>query len=117
MESQQRVYYHQLSNTDIEPDVESMSAYLLNEGVLFCNNGAGCDGEPSLILYVLCNDHFAPAADGESVTYSELPTLYECYKAKGWAGVHEFVANKRGISPLYWRDPNSDYTKKTKINI
>lgn len=40
----------------------------------------------------------------DRVTLDELPRLYEAYKAEGWNGVYKFVAQKRGISHLSWRE-------------
>lgn len=52
---------------------------------------------------VLCNDFFAPAADGEDIDWRELPELLVRVRRDGeMAGLH-WVAEKRGISCEHWR--------------
>ncbi len=107
-----RTYYYDIYGK-MEPDYESMAAYLLDEGVLFVTTAIDrCTQKECLGLYVLINDYFVPASDAESVTYDELPKLFEMYKEKQWNGVSKFVADKRGIPDLSWRDKNSAFQKK-----
>ena len=106
-----RTYYYDINGT-MEPDYESMCAYLLDANILFVSaaisehNGKDCLG-----LYVLINDYFGPGSDSEEVPYDELPNLYDLYKSRKYDGVSQFVADKRGISNIHWRDVGSDYQK------
>jgi hypothetical protein len=111
-----RTYYYNIRGT-MEPDYESMAAYLLDEGILFVSSAISKhNGKDCLALYVLINDYFVPASDGEEVTYDELPKLYELYKERKHDGVAQFVADKRGIPNIYWRDEGSDFNKRVKEN-
>ena len=109
----ERTYYYDINGKQ-EPDIESMVAYLIDEGVLFVNSrdylfdelpGVQEKVGHTLVLYILCNDHFCPASDAEDLSYDEVPKLYELYKAKQWTGIFEFIAEKRGL-------PNADGWKK-----
>ena len=114
--SDNRTYYYNIFGK-MEPDYESMAAYLLDESILFVNSAISKhNGKDCLALYVLINDYFVPASDGEEVTYDELPKLYELYKEKKHDGVSQFVADKRGIPNIYWKDEGSDYNKRVKEN-
>ena len=109
-----RTYYYDIKGK-MEPDYESMAAYLLDEGVLFVTTAIDrCTQKECLGLYVLINDYFVPASDAESVTYDELPKLYDMYKEKKHDGVSQFVADKRGIPNIYWKDEGSDFKKRVK---
>jgi hypothetical protein len=109
-----RTYYYNIFGK-MEPDYESMAAYLLDEGVLFVTSAIDrCTQKECLGLYVLINDYFVPASDAESVTYDELPKLYDMYKEKKHDGVSQFVADKRGIPNIYWKDEGSDFKKRVK---
>ena len=48
------------------------------------------------------------------VTYDELPKLYDLYKERKYDGVAQFVADKRGIPNIYWKDEGSDFQKRVK---
>jgi hypothetical protein len=110
-----RTYYYDIKGK-MEPDYESMAAYLLDEGVLFVSSAISKhNGKDCLALYVLINDYFVPASDAESVTYDELPKLFEMFKEKRWDGVSQFVADKRGIPDLHWRDKGSAFQKKLDL--
>ena len=110
-----RTYYYNIFGK-MEPDYESMAAYLLDVGILFVSSAISKhNGKDCLALYVLINDYFVPASDGEEVTYSELPKLYEMYKSRKYDGVSQFVADKRGIPDLHWRDKNSAFQKKLDL--
>jgi len=107
-----RIYYYDIDGKML-PDPESMAAYLLDEGVLFVTSAIDrCTQKECLGLYVLINDYFVPGSDAESFAYDELPKLFEIYKEKQWDGVYKFVADKRGIPDLHWRDKNSAFQKK-----
>ena len=109
-----RIYYYDIDGKML-PDPESMAAYLLDEGVLFITSAIDrCAQKECLGLYVLINDYFVPGSDAESVTYDELPKLFEIYKEKQWDGVSQFVADKRGIPNIYWKDEGSDFQKRVK---
>ncbi len=88
-----RNYYHDTCIGKV-PDVESMVAFLLDEGVLYLGG---------ICLYVNCGDYFIPAADGEDIRSKDVERLFEFYKTKSWDGVYEFVAAKRGIENKHWR--------------
>ena len=91
------------------PDLEQMTAYLLNEDVLF----VGVDPlESNLCLFININDYFIPAADSCSVTAKELPELYNLVKDKQFGGICEFVAKKRNIKNQHWR---KTYAEKTLL--
>ncbi len=109
-----RTYYYDIYGK-MEPDYESMAAYLLDESILFVGSAIDkCDKQECTGLFININDYFAPAADSEPVTYSELPKLYEMYKEKKYDGVSQFVADKRGIPNIYWRDKDSNFRKPSK---
>jgi hypothetical protein len=103
-----RKYYHSVSGNQM-PDEQFMLAKLLDEYVLSPGSQVVFDdvggfGEETITLYIQCNDFFIPAADAESITLSELPTLFELYMSKKWDGVLEFIANKRKIPCISWRE-------------
>ena len=109
-----RTYYYDIDGK-MEPDYESMAAYLLDESILFVGSTVDkCDKQECTGLFININDYFAPAADSEPVTYSELPKLYEMYKEKKYDGVSQFVADKRGIPNICWKDEGSDFNKRVK---
>jgi len=109
-----RTYYYDIYGK-MEPDYESMAAYLLDESILFVGSAVDkCDKQECTGLFININDYFAPAADSEPVTYSELPKLYEMYKEKKYDGVSQFVADKRGIPNICWKDAGSDFKKRVK---
>ncbi len=61
-----RTYYYDIYGK-MEPDYESMVAYLLDEGVLFVTTAIDrCTQKECLGLYVLINDYFVPASDAEA---------------------------------------------------
>ena len=110
-----RTYYYDIYGK-MEPDYESMAAYLLDESILFTGSAVDkCDKQECTGLFFNINDYFAPAADSEPVTYSELPKLYEMYKEKKYDGVSQFVADKRGIPNIYWKDKGSAFQKKLDL--
>ena len=110
-----RTYYYNIFGK-MEPDYESMVAYLLDEGVLFVTSAIDrCTQKECLGLYILINDYFVPASDAESITYNELPKLYELYKEKQWDGASQFVAATRGIPNIYWKDKGSAFQKKLDL--
>ena len=114
MNDDKRTYYYNI-NGKMEPDYESMCAYLLDESILFVTSAVDkCDKQECIGLFININDYFAPAADSEPVTYSELPKLYEMYKEKKYDGVSQFVADKRGIPNICWKDEGSDFKKRVK---
>jgi hypothetical protein len=93
-----RIYYYDIDGKKV-PDEESMVAFLLDEGVLYLMpNG----NRVNLIINI--NDYFVPAADGEFITFEEIPVLFELYQNKQHQGICEFVANKRGIPNKHWRN-------------
>lgn len=99
-----RTYYYDIDGKKVA-DEESMAAFLLDEDVLFLGqeNGVAC-------LFVNINDYFCPAADGEDVGLNDLPKLFDLYVEKGYKGITQFVAEKRGVPNVYWRD-NPEFNK------
>jgi hypothetical protein len=111
MKNDRRIYYHNILKKT-EPDYENMAAYLLDEAVVFIGSVVDkCDNQECAGLFININDYFVPAADSEPVTYSELPKLYELYKKKKDDGVAQFVADKRGVPNIHWRDKGSNFQK------
>ena len=110
-----RTYYYNIYGK-MEPDYESMAAYLLDEGILFVGQaGAKYDnGNECVGLFININDYFVPASDAEAVTCDELPKLYEMYKERKYDGVSQFVADKRGIPNIYWKDEGSSFRTRMK---
>ena len=109
-----RTYYYNILGK-MAPDHESMSAYLLDEGILCVTSAVNRhDDKECLGLCININDYFGPGSDAESVTYDELPKLYELYKQRQYDGVSQFVADKRGIPNIYWKDEGSDFQKRVK---
>ena len=109
-----RTYYYNIYGK-MEPDYESMAAYLLDESILFVGSAVDkCDNQECAGLFININDYFVPAADSEPVTYSELPKLYELYKERKYDGVSQFVADKRGIPNIYWKDEGSSFRTRMK---
>ena len=104
-ETTDRVYYYTFEGGSPKaPNIDDMVAYLIDQGVLFCGAGHDDDGERCITVSITCNDYFYPGADYENVTYEELPDLYELVRAKKFDGVTEFVAKKRGIPNVHWRN-------------
>ena len=97
-----RTYYYTIDGKQV-PDEESMAAYLLDEGILFVS-GAATDynNKKCIGLCININDYFCPGSDAESVTYEELPILFELYNNHKYDGVTKFVAEKRGIPNVRW---------------
>lgn len=56
----------------------------------------GRDGE-ELVAYILCNDLFVPAADAEEVPWEDMDYVYRQYREKGYKGLIEWVAKRRGV--------------------
>ena len=111
-----RTYYYNIFGK-MEPDYESMAAYLLDEGILFVGLAIDkCDNQECVGLFININDYFVPMADSEAVTYHELPKLYELYKERKHDGVAQFVADKRGIPNIYWKDKGSAFQHKIMKN-
>lgn len=108
-----RTYYYNINGT-MEPDYESMCAYLLDESILFVGVAvAKYDGDKECVgLFININDYFGPGSDSEVVTCNELPKLYDMYTSRKYDGVSQFVADKRGIPNISWKDANNDFQKK-----
>jgi len=56
------------------------------------------DGDDELLLGIVCNDMFSPAADSELVALSEAPALLALYRADGCEGLMRWVAARRAES-------------------
>lgn len=99
-----RKYYHDI-NGKMEPDHENMAAYLIDEGVLVLTSVINRDTQKECLeLSIMINDYFGPGSDAESVTYDELPKIYDMYINQKYDGVCQFVADKRGVSNIHWRN-------------
>ena len=96
MQVKDRIYY---LGENKHPDIESMVAFLLDEGLLFCHTQ-----DSKLTLFLNINDYFIPAADSEDLTEEDIPILFEAYRSKQYDGVAEFVAKKRNIPNVHWRN-------------
>lgn len=107
-------YYYVIDGRE-EPDIENMIVCLLDNGVLFATEGKLSTGEPCCALCVNVNDWFVPGSDAESVGLNEVAELFESYRAKSFNGAAEFVAKKRGISPLHWREEGSDFHSRLNL--
>jgi len=100
----ERTYWYDI-NDKMVADHENMAAYLLDEGILGVTSAVDrYNGKECLGLYVNINDYLVPCSDAESVTYDELPILYELYKQRKYDGVAQFVADKRGVPNKHWRE-------------
>jgi hypothetical protein len=91
-----------------EPDY--LLAHLIINNIIFCNDGWWFKKEGKgwqdgyTTLHVNCNDFFVPAADAEDITYSEIEDLYRMWEKDPSMGVYQWVAKKRGIDCVYWKD-------------
>ena len=100
----ERTYWYDI-NDKMVPDHGNMTAYLLDECILFVTSAVNRhDGKECLGLCININDYFGPCADADSVTDDELPKLYELYKQRKHDGVAQFVADKRGVPNKHWRE-------------
>jgi hypothetical protein len=89
-------------------DHEAMAAHFLEENILFLSSHKYVCGEPddmiskseTLILHLNCSDVFAWAfADGENVSYDELPELFALYESNPKCGTIQWVCMKRNQKP------------------
>lgn len=103
-----REYYFDIDGKQV-PDESAMAAYLIDQDVLAIGSATSECKKKTTGLYVLINDYFGPGSDAEEITIDEIPKLFELYKSNSFDGVCEFVAIKRGISNVHWR--NSLYKK------
>jgi predicted HAD superfamily phosphohydrolase len=87
------MYYY----NDKIPNLELMTAFLFDEGVVFVHDVGGF-----VSFSVNCNDYFLPGADSENLSENDIPKLFELYSEKGYDGVYEFVAEKRGCANKHW---------------
>ena len=100
----ERTYWYDI-NDKMVADHENMAAYLLDEGILGVTSAVDSyNGKECLGLCININDYLIPCSDAESVTYDELPILYELYKQRKYDGVAQFVADKRGVPNKHWRE-------------
>lgn len=67
-----------------------------------------CDGliswQSDLEPYIVCNDMFAPAADTEDITPTDLPLFVECLALAGPFGPKLFCCRKRNMK--LWKRRN-----------
>lgn len=79
-----------------EPILEAMVSKLLDDEILFVSMSQ-CK---TLELFVICNDVFAwGCADGEDISYKEIPDLFERVKKHGIIGSVHWCCIKRGEKP------------------
>ena len=104
MDFSDRNYWFDIDGKQV-PNEEAMLSRLLDENILFCNSRKFQEPdsneirEETIVLFINCNDIFAPAADAECLTLSELPDLFRRYqKVEDWA-VCQFVGLKRKMQP------------------
>lgn len=62
--------------------------------------------------FVMCNDFFAPAADGEDIEWNELPELLKRVRSGGEREGLRWVAERRGVPFVYWRDKYAKANQK-----
>jgi hypothetical protein len=98
-----RQYYFDVDGKQ-EPNETAMVAYLLDCGALFIGSESI---EKTSGLCISINDYFGPGADSEKIEPHEISKLFELYRQKGFEGICEFVANKRGIPNVCWRESKS----------
>ena len=99
-----RTYYYDLGEHGIEPDYESMAAFLLDEGVVYLSAMRDAENNKGAYLCININDHFHPAADSEDLPWEDIPKLFDMYRKDGYNGVAQYVADKRGIPNKYWKE-------------
>lgn len=104
-----RKYYYITFEGEAEAIIEEMAAHLLDVDILCIGSS---EDNKQATLYVNRNDYFVPAADAESISYSEIEILFELIKEKGEIGVYEFVANKTNIPNKHWREKESWFANK-----
>ena len=108
-----RTYYYDFSDsTGPVPDHENMIAFLIDESILFAGNDYGSG---TVTLYININDFFHPASDAEPLPLNDVPKLFDLYKTKGYDGVAEYVAFKRGIENVRWRDKLKDSNESDNL--
>jgi hypothetical protein len=64
----------------------------------------GSTDSKTAVLFVNCNDLFGPGADGEDIALKEIPELCKMYIEDKNTAVLNWVAKKRGVPAVYWRD-------------
>ncbi len=94
-----RRYYIEMNGGENVPREEDMIAYLLDECVLMIT-----DENDSISLTINVSDYFHPAADDEKFPMNDIPKIYELYKEKQYNGILEYVAEKRKIENISWKD-------------
>lgn len=62
----------------------------------------GFEFSPTGELYLLCNDVFVPASDGEAVTDAQIPEILALTDEHGWMGAMAWIGQQRGVDP--WRN-------------
>lgn len=108
-----RTYYYDFSDaTGPVPDHENMIAFLIDESILFVGN---YDTNGMINLFVNINDFFHPASDAEPLPLNDVPKLFDLYREKDYDGVAEFVAFKRGIENISWRDKLKDSNESDNL--
>jgi hypothetical protein len=104
---EERDYYHDIDGQKV-PDEENMIAFLLDECIV-CITGF----QENAGLCINVNDFFGPGSDAETFPYKDIPKLFDLYKEKGYDGVTEYVAQKRGIENISWRKKLKQYIGMT----
>lgn len=100
-----RSYYHFVGDDyDVVPNYESMTAYLIDMGIVHLSQIWDADNNEGTYLRINVNDYFVPAADSEDLPLEDIPKLFDMYRKDGYNGVTQYVADKRGIPNKRWRD-------------
>jgi len=103
-----------LTGPDVEQAKRELQAHLEEQWFAKLFRLLDYDDGPCLCmhgkLFVNCNDFFAPAGDVEEVTYDELPRFLNCVHDRNSA--MEWVAKKRGIPCISWREVLSKTTTR-----
>jgi hypothetical protein len=83
-------------------DIKEMVLFLFERNALYLDVG------DEIGLYVLCNDFFYPAADGEDVTIEDIPELYRLVSEYGDWGELVYASKKRD-NLMPWKDEKEWY--------
>ena len=107
----ERNYYFDIGGIKV-PNEEDMLAFLLDTGIVFSGNDYGSG---TVMLYININDFFGPGSDAEPLPLNDVPKLFDLYREKDYDGVAEYVAFKRGIENVRWRDKLKDSNESDNL--
>lgn len=66
-------------------------------------DGNAESSEP-IVPCLLCSGFFAPGADAEEVEWSDIPHLRDLYFEGGATALLQWIAERRGVPCMYWRE-------------